>query len=76
MEIHDTTAVKEELDEGFTKLTKRSKDLIDLVNKLRARTAKYKPKDSDLEEKQCKNCGKTFIEKENFNWSCRTHATP
>lgn len=21
----------------------------------------------------CKNCAKDYIEKENFNWSCRTH---
>ena len=23
--------------------------------------------------KVCKNCAKEFLEKENFNWSCRTH---
>jgi len=38
------------------------------VTKLLARKGKF-----DQGLKQCKNCGKEFNEKENFNWSCRVH---
>lgn len=34
---------------------------------------KKKSKMHDLEEKVCKYCKKVFIEKDNFNWSCRNH---
>lgn len=34
---------------------------------------KKKSKFNDIEEKVCKFCKKVFIEKENFNWSCRNH---
>ena len=27
----------------------------------------------DLNQKLCKNCGREYLENENFNWSCRTH---
>jgi hypothetical protein len=27
----------------------------------------------DNQSKTCKNCTKEYNEKENFNWSCRTH---
>lgn len=26
-----------------------------------------------MNQKICKNCGQEYLEKENFNWSCRTH---
>jgi hypothetical protein len=38
------------------------------VTKLLARKGKF-----DQGLKHCKNCGKEFNEKENFNWSCRVH---
>lgn len=28
---------------------------------------------TDIEEKMCKKCKNEYTEKENFNWSCRTH---
>ena len=27
----------------------------------------------DQNQKICKKCGKEYLEKENYNWSCRTH---
>ena len=38
------------------------------IKKLRSRRGKF-----DSSSKICKNCGKDYVEKENFNWSCRTH---
>ena len=38
------------------------------IKKLRSRKGKF-----DSSSKICKNCGKDYNEKENFNWSCRTH---
>ena len=29
----------------------------------------------NVEFKICKNCGREYTEKENFNWSCRTHSS-
>ena len=26
-------------------------------------------------ERVCNNCGSEYIENENYNWSCRTHAS-
>ena len=54
---------------------KQNKLLLEERDKLKqriTRLAQRKGKfDSDL--KTCKNCTKEFSEKENFNWSCRTH---
>jgi len=38
------------------------------IVRLLARKGKF-----DNTQKVCKNCQKEFIEKENFNWSCRVH---
>jgi len=38
------------------------------ITRLVQRKGKF---DGDM--KTCKNCTKEFNEKENFNWSCRTH---
>ena len=27
----------------------------------------------NIDKKICKRCTEEFVEKENFNWSCRTH---
>lgn len=40
----------------------------DRIKKLKLKRGKY-----DVSQKVCKNCGKDYNEKENFNWSCRTH---
>jgi len=40
----------------------------DRIVKLKARRGKL-----DVDLKICKKCSKEYSEKENFNWSCRTH---
>lgn len=30
---------------------------------------------TDIEEKMCKKCKLEYVEKENYNWSCRTHSS-
>ena len=43
--------------------------------KMKDRITKLKNKRGSVnkDEKQCSLCGKEFLDKENFNWSCRTH---
>jgi hypothetical protein len=45
--------------------------------KLKARIQKLKNKRFRIEDNQkiCKKCGKEYLEKENLNWSCRTHTS-
>ena len=45
------------------------------IDKMKQRIIKLKSRKGkiDLGIKMCRNCGKEFHEKENFNWSCRTH---
>jgi len=38
------------------------------IKKLKNRRGKF-----DAGSKICKKCGKDYLEKENFNWSCSTH---
>jgi hypothetical protein len=40
----------------------------DRITKMKARRGKM-----DVDLKICKKCAKEYNEKENFNWSCRTH---
>ncbi len=32
-----------------------------------------KRRNIDFNQKICKNCGKEYLENDNYNWSCRTH---
>lgn len=43
--------------------------------KMKQRITKLKNRKGKVDHgiKMCRNCGKEFHEKENFNWSCRTH---
>jgi hypothetical protein len=43
--------------------------------KMKQRIVKLKNRKGKVDHgiKMCRNCGKEFPEKENFNWSCRTH---
>jgi len=54
---------------------KMNKLLIEERDKLKQRIARLVQKKGkfDSDQKSCKNCTKEFNEKENFNWSCRTH---
>lgn len=38
------------------------------IKKLKTRKGKH-----DMSHKTCKSCSKEYLEKENFNWSCRMH---
>ena len=44
-------------------------------DKLKQRIQKLKNRRFRMEDNQkiCKKCGKEYLEKENYNWSCRTH---
>ena len=56
-------------------LEKEKKSLITDREKMKERVKKLKQRRGkfDDQEKVCKNCGKDYIETDNFNWSCRTH---
>ena len=43
--------------------------------KMKERIKKLKTKKGKFDNSQlvCRNCGKDYDEKENFNWSCRVH---
>jgi hypothetical protein len=49
--------------------------MIDEREKMKIRIHKLKNRKGKIDYgiKMCRNCGKEFPEKENFNWSCRTH---
>ena len=48
---------------------------MDEREKMKLRITKLKNRKGKVDHgiKMCRNCGKEFPEKENFNWSCRTH---
>ena len=49
--------------------------LIEERDKLKERVKKLIAKKGNIstQTKTCKNCTREFTEKENYNWSCRTH---
>lgn len=49
--------------------------MIDERDKMKLRIVKLKSRKGKVDYgiKMCRCCGKEFPEKENFNWSCRTH---
>jgi len=68
----------EEYNETYEKLValeKEKKNFVAEREKMRDRIKKLKQRKGkfDIAQKICKNCTKDYIEKENFNWSCRTH---
>ena len=45
--------------------------------KMRQRLVKLKMKKvTNPNQKLCKNCGREYLETDNYNWSCRTHRVP
>jgi chromosome segregation ATPase len=58
-----------------TRYEKQVKALIAEREKMRQRIVKLKLRKGKVDYgiKMCKNCGKEFHEKDNFNWSCRLH---
>jgi chromosome segregation ATPase len=82
--ITDQKEAIKEREEAITKLTldldKATKDMKQLKDenvKLRQRIQRIKNKRFRIEDNQkiCKKCGKEYLEKENYNWSCRTHTS-
>lgn len=60
----------------YTDLEKRHKIMSEEQDKTRQKLKQMRNKRrqfGEMEEKVCKNCGKTFYDHENFNWSCRIH---
>ena len=86
MSLKDTTTklsnMIKELEEKLSKeiemrmkCEKTLKTLTDEREKMKQRIVKLKNRKGRVDHgiKNCRNCGKEFPEKENFNWSCRTH---
>ena len=64
----------DKLNKALSAADKQNKILTSDREKLKLRVSKLlarKGKDSGL--KQCRNCMKEYNDKENYNWSCRTH---
>ena len=60
--------------EEHAKLDKQVRQFQVEREKMRQRVQKLKTRRNfNLNQKICKNCGREYLEKENFNWSCRTH---
>ena len=79
------TTMQKELNEALEgrevikgKLEEVEKKYVDVTEEFKRFRMKTKAKYSGISEKDekfCKNCQKSFFENENFNWSCRVHAS-
>ena len=69
-----TSDLDKKLDE-FMKLDQEHKVLKAEREKMKQRIIKLKSRKGKVDQgiKMCKLCAQEFHEKENFNWSCRTH---
>lgn len=56
-------------------LEKEKKNLVAEREKMKDRMKKLKTRKGkhDMSQKTCKSCNKEYLDKENFNWSCRMH---
>ena len=61
--------------EDFLRMEKQNKQLLMEREKMKQRFLKLKNRRFRIDQNQkiCKKCGKEYLEKENYNWSCRTH---
>ena len=72
MQIYEETMqIRKERDFFDRKFREVSEDR----DKIKARLKKYRARRALYvqDQKTCRNCGKEYLESENFNWSCRTH---
>ena len=79
------TSMQKELNDALEgreiirgKLDEAEKKYLDVTEEFKRFRMKMKAKYSGISEKEekfCKNCQKSFFESENFNWSCRVHAS-
>ena len=67
-ELNESQEAKLYLEKEKKHLIAEREKMKDRIKKLKQRKGKF-----DVASKVCKNCGKDYIEKENFNWSCRVH---
>jgi chromosome segregation ATPase len=74
-DLKDSKRDIEKISDEFNRLDKAHKILCNERDKMKQRLIKLKNKRQrvDVNQKICKNCGKEYLESENFNWSCRTH---
>jgi chromosome segregation ATPase len=73
-EFKNAEAEANKWQDEFTKVDKQVKALQNERDKMRQRIQKLKNRRNfNINQKICKQCGKEYLEKENFNWSCRTH---
>lgn len=73
-EIKELTANYKKWEEEAGKLDRQVKALVIEREKMKIRIQKLKKRRNfNMNQKICKNCGQEYLEKENFNWSCRTH---
>ena len=72
--VRDLKLKCEERHEQVLVLEKKNKLLLAVQEKMKQRYNKLKArKGKDPGFKQCKDCMKEFLDRENYNWSCRTH---
>lgn len=67
---------RDKLRDEEQKYEKRFKDLTDEYEKLRTRMHQYRARRrqfGEVEEKMCRLCQRVYIERENFQWSCKIH---
>ena len=65
---------KELLKTKYSELEKKLFDSNKELKKLRKKLSSRKSKSLSMEEEKfCSKCQKTYTEKDNFNWSCKTH---
>ena len=75
-ELDQAREEREKFKTEVGKLEKKYKDLGDEHDKLRQKLKHIRLKRKQYgegEEKLCRKCQKTYMDSENFNWSCRTH---
>jgi hydrogenase maturation factor HypF (carbamoyltransferase family) len=65
----------QKLTEELSRVDKMVKQLRMENGKLKQRMVKIKQKKGKIDKdvRMCRKCGKEYTDKENFNWSCRTH---
>lgn len=74
-DLKEKQAQYEKAADDLERQVKTSKQLQMERDKMKQRITKLKNRRFRIEDNQkiCKKCGKEYLEKENYNWSCRTH---
>ncbi|CAG9333621.1 unnamed protein product [Blepharisma stoltei] len=76
-EYNSVVEQREEYKSRLSKLEKAYKDMSESYEKLRQKLKQWKQRGKqygEQEEKVCSKCRQTYTEKENYNWSCKTHS--